>query len=74
MTNRSEKKQAKDHTLTIKGHTEHEEEEKRDDYYRMSSSTGMRAAVDDTKVEAVLDIRPPKLEPAKQREIVIKPH
>ena len=75
-----------DHTLTIKGHTEHEEEEKRDDYYRHELSYGdftrtleLPAAVDDAKVEAtmkngILEIRLPKLEPAKQREIEVKAH
>lgn len=75
-----------DSTLTIKGHTEREEEERRDDYYRHELSYGdftrtleLPAEVDGSKVEAkmkdgILEIRLPKVEQAKPREVKVEVH
>ncbi len=75
-----------DSTLTIKGHTEHEEEEKREDYYCHELSYGdfsrtleLPAEVDGSKAEAkmkdgMLEIQIPKLEHAKRREVSVEIH
>lgn len=75
-----------DGTISIKGHTEHAEEEKRDDYYRHEMSCGdftrtleLPAGVDGKNAAAnmkdgVLEIRIPKLEPAKRNEVKIEIH
>lgn len=75
-----------EHTLTIKGRTEHQEEDKREDYYRHELSYGgfartleLPTAVDGAKVKAnmkngILEIRLPKAEPAKARDVEIEIH
>ncbi len=73
-----------DSTLTIHGHTEHQEEEKRDDYYRHELSYGdftrtldLPTGVDGAKAAAkmkdgVLEIQLPKVESTKRREVNIR--
>lgn len=75
-----------DDTLTIKGHTEHEEEEKREDYYRHELTYGdftralaLPADVDTSKVNAtmkdgILEIRFPKTKSTKPREVKVEVH
>lgn len=75
-----------DGEITIEGCTEHEEEEKRTDYYCHEISYGafkraveLPAGVDTSKAEAkmkdgVLEIQLPKLERAKRREVSVEVH
>lgn len=70
-----------DNDITIEGHTEHKAEEKREDYYYHEVSSGefkrtlsLPAEVDSGKAEAtmkdgMLEIRLPKAERARRREI-----
>ena len=72
--------------MTIQGHTQHEEEEKRDDYFRREMTYGdfrrtfaLPADVDTTKARAkiqdgVLEIQLPKMEGAKSREVNVEIH
>lgn len=75
-----------DSEITIEGHTEHKEEEKRADYYYHEMSYGdfkrtvdLPAEVDASKAQAtmkdgLLEIKLPKAEQAKRREIKIEVH
>lgn len=75
-----------DNEITIEGRTEHEEEEKRTDYYCREMSYGvfkrvleLPAGVDASKADAkmkdgVLEIQLPKLERAKRREVNVEIH
>lgn len=72
--------------ITIEGHTEHEEEEKRADYYCHEMSYGdfkrtlaLPAEVDASKAQAsmkdgLLEIQLPKAEHAKRREVKVEVH
>ena len=72
-----------DNTITIKGHTKHEEKEEEGDYYRCEISRGefartlaLPANVDSSKVKAtfkdgVLDVVMPKLEKSKRHTITV---
>lgn len=73
-----------DSALTIKGHTEHEEEKRREDYYYHEISYGdftrrleLPAEVDAAKAKAtmrdgVLEIELPKIETGKRRELNVE--
>ena len=73
-------------TITIEGHTEHEEEEKRTDYYchemtygdfkrTIELPTGVDAARAQAKMkDGVLDIHLAKVERAKRREVSVEIH
>ena len=75
---------ATDHSVTIRGRTHHEKEEKGGEYYRREISTGeflrtipLPAAVDDSKAKAVfrdglLELTLPKLESEKRHTIPIE--
>lgn len=75
-----------DGEITIEGHTQHEEEEKRADYYCHEMTYGdfkrtleLPADVDTSKAQAtmkdgLLEIQLPKVERAKRREIDVEVH
>jgi HSP20 family protein len=73
-----------DNTVTIKGHTSHEEKEERGDYYRRECSSGsfsrtltLPSEVDGTKAKAkfndgILELTTPKNEESKRHNIQIE--
>lgn len=75
-----------DTEITIEGHTEHKEEEKRADYYCHEMSYGdfkrtfeLPAEVDASKAQAtmkdgLLEIQVPKVERAKRRQVSVEIH